>query len=94
MLSETLKSINNEKKIDLILYSGDMLNTGGSSYDSIGLSLIHIVNKATAPNINKNFFIITRMSFLPQPQIRRVNECRKREAINLFYTTGSGKTLN
>lgn len=62
MLSETLKSINNEKKIDLILYSGDMINTGGSSYDSIGTAfkgfeLIFIDKILKTLNLPKNNFL-------------------------------------
>lgn len=64
MLSETLKSINNEKKIDLILYSGDMINTGGSSYDSIGTAfkgfeLIFIDKILKTLNLPKNNFLFT-----------------------------------
>lgn len=64
MLSDTLTKINSEKKIDLILYSGDMINTGGKSYETIatafkGFEMLFIDKILQAINMPRNNFIFT-----------------------------------
>lgn len=64
MLSDTLTKINSEKKIDLILYSGDMINTGGKSYETIatafkGFEILFIDKILQAINMPRNNFIFT-----------------------------------
>lgn len=63
-LCQSLKAVNTEKKVDLVIFTGDAVNKGGKSYDSVSVGLkefekVFINPVLAAVGLNKDRFMFT-----------------------------------